>query len=52
MEFDNTLDVPLPPAQALAVAATPNKPVSGFTLVLKTLCAAVVQMLTRKTPQS
>ena len=30
--------------QAPAVAATPNKPISGFTLVLKTLCAAVVQM--------
>jgi carbon monoxide dehydrogenase subunit G len=38
--------------QAPAVASTPNKPISGLTLVLKTLCSAIVQLFRRKPPQS
>ena len=40
------------PEQAPAVASAPNKPISGFTLVLKTLCSAIVQLFRRKPPQS
>jgi hypothetical protein len=48
MEFDNTLEVSLPPA----VALRPNKPISAFTLVLKTLWSAIVQLFRRNPSQS
>jgi hypothetical protein len=43
MKFDNTFDVPLPPAFALR----PDKPISGFTLLLMTLWSAIVQLFRR-----
>jgi hypothetical protein len=52
MEFDNTLDVPLALARAAAVAMTPNKPISGFTLVLKTQWSAIVPLFRRNRLQS
>jgi hypothetical protein len=49
MESDNTLDVPLPPAPVSTPA--PGQPISGFTLMVKALCSAIMRLFMRNPQQ-
>jgi carbon monoxide dehydrogenase subunit G len=54
-QFGESLKAQLAPAPAealpAAAAATPSKPIAGFTLLAKTLWAAFLQLFGRKPPQ-